>query len=150
MNKQQEYLSSSSIEIDLAPEKVWSGLTEPDLVRQYFFGTELASDWKVGGPITFSGAWEGKPYQDKGIVLAYDPPRFLSYSYLSSWTDLPDLPENYLTISYHLEDLGGRTKLSISQENYDQEKAEHSRENWNHLLSALRDLLMTGSSDSAQ
>lgn len=41
-------------------EKVWKALTEPEIVKQYFFGTDLVTDWKVGSPIIFQGEWEGQ------------------------------------------------------------------------------------------
>jgi hypothetical protein len=31
-------------------EKVWKGLTDPALVKQYFFGTNLSSDFKKRQP----------------------------------------------------------------------------------------------------
>ncbi|MBC7885478.1 MAG: SRPBCC domain-containing protein [Saprospiraceae bacterium] len=35
--------------------KVWDALTNPEVVKQYFFGTDLVTDWKVGSPIIFQG-----------------------------------------------------------------------------------------------
>ena len=35
-----------------APQaEVWKGLTDPEIVKQYFFGTNVKSDWKKGSPI---------------------------------------------------------------------------------------------------
>ncbi|MFY8036896.1 MAG: SRPBCC domain-containing protein, partial [Cyclobacteriaceae bacterium] len=46
--------------INASSQKVWTALTDPEMVKQYFFGTKLQTTWKVGDPITFSGEWEGK------------------------------------------------------------------------------------------
>ena len=49
--------------------KVWQGLTDPAMVKKYFFGTDLESSWRVGEPIKFSGEWDGKKYEDHGLSL---------------------------------------------------------------------------------
>ena len=48
------------------------------------FGAELETDWAEGSPITWSGEWEGKPYQDKGKVLEVDPGRRLVHTHFSA------------------------------------------------------------------
>ena len=58
-----------TLAIEAPPAKVWRALTDPDQVREYMHGTNLATDWVVGDPITWSGEWKGKPYMDKGTVL---------------------------------------------------------------------------------
>jgi uncharacterized protein YndB with AHSA1/START domain len=57
-------------------EKVWKGLIDPGIVKQYFFGSVLKSDFKKGSRITFSGEWEGKTYEDGGVILEIDPPNY--------------------------------------------------------------------------
>ena len=119
-------------------EKVWEALTNPEIVKQYFFGTELLTDWKVGSPIVFQGEWEGQKYTDKGEVLEYEHNKKLLYSYLSSWSEKEDLPENYLCVGYEVKADGTNTSLSIHQSNYDEESAKHSEGNWAALVTELR------------
>ena len=38
--------SSSSVEINASPEKVWKVLTQPEFIKEYLFGTETITDWK--------------------------------------------------------------------------------------------------------
>jgi uncharacterized protein YndB with AHSA1/START domain len=121
---------------------VWKGLTDPAIVKQYFFGTNLKSDWKVGGPITFSGEWEGKTYEDKGTVLEIDPTNLLKYSYWSSMSGTKDIPENYANITYALSENEGVTTLTIIQENVkNQEALEHSEQNWQLVFGGLKKIL---------
>lgn len=122
-------------------EKVWDALTNPEIVKQYFFGSELECNWEIGSPIYFRGEWEGQKYEDKGIVLAYIPNQFLSFSYLSNWSNLPDLPENYLTITYEVKAIDEGTDLTITQTNYDEEKAKHSEGNWAQVMDGMRKLV---------
>jgi uncharacterized protein YndB with AHSA1/START domain len=128
--------------INAPAEKVWQGLTQPDWVKRYFFDTDLVTTWEVGTPIFFRGEWEGKPFEDKGTVLTFEPHTFLSFNYLSSWSDLEDRPENYQIISYRLKNKGNTTILHIKQSNIDTlEKKIHSAQNWAGLLVELKKLM---------
>jgi uncharacterized protein YndB with AHSA1/START domain len=125
---------------------VWEGLTLPELVKQYFFGTQMVTTWVPGTPIFFRGEWEGTPYEDKGTVLKYEPQKMLQYDYLSSFSNLEDRPENYQTIIYRVKSKGNSTVLSISQRNIDTlEKKVHAVGSWTLLANSLKKL-MEGSS----
>lgn len=127
--------------IDAPVEKVWDALTKPELLKKYFFGTNLKTNWEVGGPLLFQGEWEGQPYCDKGIVLEYEHNKRLAYSYLSNWSGKEDLPENYLWVCYEVKSNGSQTELSIHQSNYDEERAKHSQENWAALINEMRKIV---------
>ena len=122
-------------------EKVWEALTNPEIVKQYFFGTELITDWKVGSPIIFQGEWEGQTYKDKGEILEYEHNKKLAYSYLSNWSGKEDLPENYLWVCYEVKPDGANTELTTHQSNYDEERAQHSEGNWASLVDAMKKVI---------
>ena len=122
--------------------KVWQGLTDPKMVKEYFFGTQLDSSWKVGEPITFSGEWDGKKYEDHGKILEIDPGKYVKYSYWSSMAGTDDKPENYANISYELSENNGETTLHITQDNIkNQEAKEHSEQNWKGVFEGLRKMI---------
>lgn len=122
-------------------EKVWDALTNPEIVKKYFFGTQLASTFNVGDSITFKGEWEGQQYVDGGKVLDYVHNQKLEYSYLSSWSGLEDLPENYLWVCYEVASTENGTEVTISQSNYDEEKAKSTAENWPSIIDGLKKLI---------
>ena len=133
---------SVKICIDAPVAKVWNALTKPEIIKQYFFGTEAKSDWKVGSPVTFRGEWEGKSYEDKGTITANEPNKLLSYSYWSSMSGKEDKPENYANVTYVLTQRNNATDLTVTQDNIADEKAkEHSEQNWRSVLSDLKKLL---------
>lgn len=133
---------STSILINSPVSKVWEALTTPSIIKQYFFGTNTITDWKVGRPIIFKGEWEGKAYEDKGTILDFEPNKLLRYSYWSSISGKEDKPENYANVSYQLSAKGNATELVITQDNIADEKTkEHSMQNWNKLLADLKKLL---------
>lgn len=122
-------------------EKVWNALINPEMVKQYFFGSNQETDWKVGSEILWTGEYEGTIYKDKGTVLEYLPNQKLSYSYLSSWNGLEDKPDNYLFVSYEVQPTENGTELTITQSNYDEEKIQHSIENWAVVIDGLKKLV---------
>lgn len=65
----QKFMSEATTTINAPASKVWEALIDPDLIKQYLYGTEVTSDWKVGSPITYKGEWQGKAYEDKGQIL---------------------------------------------------------------------------------
>ncbi|MBU3743791.1 MAG: SRPBCC domain-containing protein [Sediminibacterium sp.] len=137
------FTSRYSTTVEAPIEKVWEALTNPAIVQQYFFGTQLITNWQVGQPILFQGEWEGKPYQDKGIVLVYEPNKRLEYAYLSNWSGKEDVPENYLWICYEVSSTGAFTELTIQQSNYDVDRAKHSEGNWESLMGAMKKIVET-------
>lgn len=131
-----------SITINAPKAAVWEALTNPDLIKQYFFGTNAQSDWKAGSPIIFTGEWEGKIYKDKGTIQEVEPGRLLRYNYWSSMSGMEDTPENYANIAYILSEENGKTILTITQDNIPDEKMkEHSAQNWRKVMEGLKKLV---------
>ncbi len=132
----------TTISFDEPIEKVWQGLTDPAIVKQYFFGTNLKSDFKKGSRISFSGEWEGKTYEDGGTILEIDAPKLLKYTYWSSMSGTEDKPENYNDITYELHENNGVTALTITQDGIkSQDSADHSEQNWQSVFNGLKELL---------
>ena len=140
MTATKDLIARSSIVVNAPPTKVWEALVSPAALKQYMFGSDVRSDFKEGSPITFSGEWQGKSYQDKGSILKAERNSVLQYSHFSSMSGKPDRPENYHTVTIELSDLGGnRTRVQLTQDN-NQNEAEraHSEKNWNMMLTGLK------------
>ena len=136
------FIAKASTTISAPATRVWDALTNPELIKQYFFGTQAISDFKEGSSLQFKGEWDGKEYLDKGEILKSEPCQLFQYTYLSSFSNLPDVPENYANISYELDEEDGETMLTIKQENVANEDArKHSEENWSTVLKNLKALL---------
>jgi len=137
-----KFTAQATTLVNAPASKVWDALTNPSLIKQYLYGTEVTSDWKVGSPIIYKGEWEGKSYEDKGEILQIEPDKLLISTFWSSLAGLPDLPENYKTVRYELFPQGDGTKLTITQgNNATQEEADHSTQNWTTVLDKLKELL---------
>jgi len=120
--------------------RVWDVLTRPELVREYMHGTTVESDWKVGSPIRWSGEWQGKSYEDKGVILALEPRKKLSYTHWSSMGGSADKPENYHTVTFTLAEKNGETALALKQSNNPSREAadQMAQNNWKPMLEALK------------
>jgi uncharacterized protein YndB with AHSA1/START domain len=133
------YVAEATVQIDAIAERVWAALTEPDQIAAYMMGSRVETDWSVGSPITWNGEWEGKPYQDRGEVLAFDPPRRLSVTHFSPLGGQDDVPANYHTLVYELSEDGGTTTVALTQDNNDsEEQAEQFAGNWSAMLNGLK------------
>jgi uncharacterized protein YndB with AHSA1/START domain len=140
MNKQ--FIARASITIDAPIAKVWNALINPELIKQYMFGTNVVSEWREGGSIVWKGEWQGKAYEDKGVILRLEPERKFQYSHFSPLSGLPDKPENYHTVTIELSTEGTATLVSLSQDNNQTEQErEHSEKNWTMMLNSLKKLL---------
>ncbi|WP_350281309.1 SRPBCC domain-containing protein [Kribbella sp. HUAS MG21] len=132
----------AEIDIDAPAARVWDVLTSPDELKQVWFGAEVETDWQVGSPITWTGEWEGKPYQDKGEILAVEPERQLRLTHFSPLTGQPDTPDNYHTLTYTLT---GNTHLKLEQDNNNSEaEANHSQSMWQTQLEKAKQAAESG------
>jgi uncharacterized protein YndB with AHSA1/START domain len=129
------------VTIHATKREVWEALTDPDKVKQYMHGTEMLTDWKEGSPIFWRGEWKGKPYEDKGTVLAVEPQKVLKYTHWSPMGGSEDRPENYHTVTYKLQGEDGTTKLTLTQDNNaTKEEAEQmANDNWGPVLQGLKE-----------
>ena len=136
------YIARSAITINAPSAKVWHALVTPDAIKQYMFGSIVASDWKPGSSITWKGSWNGKTYEDKGKIIRLVPERNLQYTHFSPLAGLPDKPENYHTVTIELAGVNGQTRLSLTQDNNSTEEARrHSEQNWELMLTGLKQLV---------
>jgi uncharacterized protein YndB with AHSA1/START domain len=135
-------IARATINIHTPVARVWEALVNPAIIKRYMFGTDVVTDWKEGSPIAWKGEWQGKRYEDKGVILKLQPKRLIRYSHFSPLSGKPDRPENYHTVTVELAGRGDETGVSLSQDNNETEAArEHSRQNWQMMLAGLKDLL---------
>ena len=138
----QGLIASVSTTITARSADVWQALVTPAAIKQYMFGTTVTSDWVVGSPISWKGEWQGRAYEDKGIILQVVPERVLEYSHFSPLAGVPDVPENYHVVTVELSPDGERTRVALSQDNNLTERArERSERNWGMMLAALKQFL---------
>jgi uncharacterized protein YndB with AHSA1/START domain len=137
--------ASASVVVDAPRQRVWEALTDPELVSQYFMGAEVATDWQVGHPITFTGTWKDKPFEDKGEILSFESQEEMSYSHWSPLSGAADVPENYHVVRITLDDTDDGTRVTLEQSNLNGELSDADLEsrgdyekNWQGTLEGLK------------
>ncbi|CAN5547320.1 SRPBCC family protein [soil metagenome] len=134
-----DLVATASITIQAPADRVWHALTDPATITTYYFGTTVTTDWRRGSPITWEGEHEGTPYRDHGTVLDVVPNRLLRNTHFSPLSGRQDVPENYHTLTYTLEESDGSTTVTFTQDNNDTyDEVEHSEKNWSVMLNGLK------------
>jgi len=140
----------NQIEIKAPASSVWDALTNPAMTKQYMFGCETISDWEIGSELLWQGEYEGKKMVFvKGHIVELEPYGLLSYTVIDPNGTIPDIPENYLTVSYLLEQKEGSTLLTVTQGDYNKvaegarrfEESSNGGEGWNPILKAIKELV---------
>jgi uncharacterized protein YndB with AHSA1/START domain len=130
--------------VNAPPAAVWKALTNASSLKQFFFGSDIVTDWRIGSPIRFRGDWKGKPYEDKGTIQSFDVDRRLAFTHWSPLSKLEDKPENYHIVSFDLRPISGGTEVVLTQLNQSDDepltpemRKEYSK-NWAMLLDGLK------------
>ena len=127
---------SQSVIVNADAKKVWEALTIPSIIKDYLYGTDTVTDWKVGSPIIFQGEYNGQKYKDKGTILEFKPMETISYSYWSGFSGLEDKPENYSIVTYTVKPIDAKTtEFTWTQKGFG------SEEGYNHSKAGMTDFL---------
>jgi len=137
-----QLIAEASISINAGKSKVWKAITTPQEIKKYLMGTNVTSDWKEGSAITYQGEYNGKAYHDKGMIKKIEPGKLFQSTYWSSMGGKEDKPENYNLVTYKLTEEGGKTTVTLTQDNVQSEKEkEHVTQNWNMVLKKLKEVV---------
>jgi uncharacterized protein YndB with AHSA1/START domain len=139
---EKKLVARASITVKASSARVWAALITPALIKKYFFGSDIVTDWRVGSPILYRGEWQGRAYEDKGRILKFEPEKLLATTHWSPLSGVPDTPENYHTVTYEIVPQGEATKVLLTQDNNaSEEEKSHSEQNWKAVLDGLKKLL---------
>ena len=106
----------STINFNAPMIKIWNALTQPEYVKRWQYGSDVITDWKVDSEIRFRTEWEGKIFEQWGIILEIVPYKIIRYSLFAPRPDLEDKPENYFVMNYILTEEENSIRLDIIQE----------------------------------
>jgi uncharacterized protein YndB with AHSA1/START domain len=130
--------------IRTTPDRLWSALTDPEFMTQYWFGMHCECSWTTGS------AWRlvspGGEILDAGEILEADPPRRLVIRWQHQ--NKPELKaEGDSRCTIELEPTGAVVKLSITHtiERDPSKLIAAVSGGWPKIVSNLKSLLETGS-----
>ena len=128
--------------IGTTAEELWQALTSSEFTKQYWFGAEVRSDWKVGSP--FALLLDGE-VTDSGEILEADPPRRLSYSFKhQKFEELRGEPIS--RVVFTIEPFGSLVRLTVLHDGFVEggKYLGAVSNGWPAILSQLKSLLETG------
>jgi uncharacterized protein YndB with AHSA1/START domain len=131
--------------IKTTPEKLWNAITDPEIMREYRFGTHAESDWKPGAP--WKMVTETGQILDTGEIVESDPPRRLIIKWRIEWKpELKSEGYSYCTFEIEPEPTGSATKLTVTHviDRSPSQFIEAASVGWSKTLSNLKSLLETG------
>ena len=129
--------------IRTTPEKLWSALTNPEMMKQYWFGMHQESDWAAGS--SWRMLFPDGRVADQGEIVEADPPKRLVIKWRNEFR--PELKaEGYALCTYEIEPKGDVVKLAITH------TIDHAESKfigavsggWPRIISNLKSLLETG------
>lgn len=142
---------TNSIKINSPIFNVWDALVNPEQTQKYMFGCKAISDWKKGDSLLWEGTYEGKSMVFvKGEIVEIEPLEKLVYTVIDpNNSAIPDVPENYLTVTYLLEEKNGITVLTVTQGDYSivaegekrYKESYNNGEGWNPILLEIKKML---------
>jgi uncharacterized protein YndB with AHSA1/START domain len=125
------------------PEKLWAALTDPTVMKQYWFGMHQESAWTPGA--SWRLVFPDGRVADTGEVLESDPPRRLVLRWHNEFR--PELKaEGPARCTYELEPVDGAVKLTITHsiERPQSKLIKAVSGGWPLIISNLKSLLETG------
>lgn len=130
-------------------EKVWDLLINPVMTKQYMFGCELISDWKIGSPVLWTGKTEdGKEViYVKGTVIEYVEGKRVTSTTFDPNIGMPDISENYVNLTYEIQAHENGTLLTIIQGDFagtedGKKRYEESKAGWQDVVIPLMKKLL--------
>ena len=139
-----ELIIKSRIEIAASPARVWEVLTDPSYTVQYMFNCQPVTDWRIGSPLLWRGASDGKDYV-KGQVEHYEPPRMLRFTTFDPNAAIDDIPANYVAVTYDLARGGIGTVLTVTQGDYahvadGERRYKETGQGWDMVLARVKEI----------
>ena len=142
---------TNTISIQAPAVAVWNALTNPEQTKKYMFGCETVSDWQAGSPLLWKGVFNGvELVAVKGYIVAIEPGSLLVYTVIDPNNPaIPDIPENYLAVTYSLAEEAGYTILTVTQSGFETvaegkrryEETYNNGEGWNPILVQIKKIV---------
>jgi len=148
MSSQAEARYSLAVETVIAADikDVWKLLVNPAETSKLFWGSTVESDFKVGSPIAWKGMWEGKPFEDRGMIKRVEKNSLLQYSHWSTASGTAEDDSTHNLLTFRLTKEKGGVRVVLQHENIATLAIkEHSEKMWAQLLETMKAMAEGGS-----
>ena len=122
-------------------DEVWDAITNPEKTKQYFYGTEVDSEWEVGSSMSYR--YPDGTLASDGEILAIDPPKRLEFTFRALW-DEKLTAEGPAREIWELSQSSGMVELKVEIYEIGPLSLEDFSEGIPYIVSGLKSLVETG------
>lgn len=141
-----DVIITRSIMLNTTPERVWEALTHPGMTKQYYYNSEVDSDWKTGSSVRWKGRYQDRDIDVQGKVLEVIPGRMIKYSGFDRLAAGDISRSGDIHITHEIIPQGRQTKLLTTMDHFegDETRAEYAAEQWDfEIMPKLQTLVET-------
>ncbi|WP_428742424.1 SRPBCC domain-containing protein [Tenacibaculum sp.] len=130
------------------PSMVWDLLTNPKMTKQYMFGCEVLTDWKIGSQILWNGKTENgeEITYVKGKIIEFENEKKVTSTMFDPNIGIPDIPKNHINLTYEIIPNEIGCKLVITQGDFKGtdnavKRFEESKQGWKMIIPVMKKIL---------
>jgi uncharacterized protein YndB with AHSA1/START domain len=127
--------------IRATPDEIWRALTDPAKTRDYYYSTEIRSDWTPGARWTSEA---GDELYLEGEIVEIEAPHRLVQTFHIAWPDEDAFRDDASTVTWEVTPMGDASRVRIVHEGMGQATRDYVEDGWELILSGLKTLLETG------
>lgn len=123
------------------PAQVWQAIIDPELTRNYYYGTAILSDWKVGS------AWTSRSGDElylEGEILEIDPPRRLVQTFHVASPEEDSINDGPSIVTWAVTPVADGTRVQIIHDGMAEATRQYTEGGWEHILNGMKTLIETG------
>lgn len=123
------------VDVAATPAAAWHALTDPQIVRRYYYDTAPRTTWEVGSPIEFVD--DDGVAQIVGVILEFEPPVRLAHTFIATWYGGAD---DQGSLHWEVEPTGGGCRITLTHRGATAHTREGSEtaDGSRHIIDALK------------
>jgi uncharacterized protein YndB with AHSA1/START domain len=122
-------------------EAVWDAITNPEKTVQYFYGTQVESDWEVGSSMNYT--YPDGTLASEGHIISIDPPKRIEFMFHALWDE--DLKaEGSAREVWAITEMSGMVELKIELFDAGPKTLRDFVDGFPYIVAGLKRLVETG------
>lgn len=122
-------------------EDVWDAITNPEKTVQYFYGTEVESDWEVGSAMNYR--YPDGRVASEGHIISIDEPKRIEFMFHAMW-DEELTAEGPAREVWAITEMSGMVELKIEIYEIGDKTLEDFSNGLPYIVAGLKSLVETG------
>lgn len=120
-------------------DEIWEAITTPAKTRDYYYGTDILSEWTRGARWTSES---GDELYLEGEIVDVDPPHRLVQTFHVA-TDEPAGRDEPSIVTWEITPMGDASRVRIDHAGMGRATLDYTEDGWELILSGMKTLLET-------